>query len=431
MPVQPIGSDRAKIAVAVLAVVAAALLTARYAMKFWSDRIAETAAPPFLGGTFGDLRDATWLPVRAVMAGVNPYDTPTYLQLHPYTQDFPTYAPAHLALWFPIGLLDWTGAIAVYLTISIAAVTAAGTWGGVRALRTWRPGPSDPATVVAAAAAGVAVLWLARTVTAAVGPGQPTVVYALAAAPAVLGTRHRWADAALIALTCFKPQIGIIVVLVVLAQRRWADAARGAGIAAGVSLGTGIVIGGGPAGLPGFLGEFLANARSAGSVRAGAVTVEERIDAEAGLRALGVVPSGLLLAGIAVVGLVLCVAAVRWGTRRGLPAVGALLGLGIGLLPVYHISYDALWLLIPLAVAAGELHRRDAGSQLLPCLPGLALLAVSSVLARWHQLDVLFGPGTGVFLQRLVLVAGLLALVAALASTGQRVQPERTSSPVH
>lgn len=421
MPVQPLeSSDRRSIAAAVLAVALALGLTLRYVVKFWSDRIAETAAPPFLGGTFGDLRDATWLPVRAALSGVNPYDTATYLQLHPYTQDFPTYTPAHLALWSPLGWLDFATAIVVYLAVSVLVITAVGTWGGVRVLRTWRPGEHGAATVVAAAAAGVAVLWLARTVTAAVGPGQPSVVYALAAAPAVLGVRHRWADALLIALTCFKPQIGLVVVLIVLAQRRWGDAVRGVAIVTGASAAVGIAIGGGVAGLPAFVDAFLANARSAGAVRTGAVTVEERIDVEAGLRALGVQPSGAALALVAATGLVLCVLVVRWAAARELPAVGALLGLTVGLLPIYHISYDAMWLLIPAGVAAAELYRRGGARTLVPCLPGLLLLTASSVVARWHGFDVLYGTGTGVSVQRLMLLAGLVALVVAVGVVAGR-----------
>ncbi|WP_226363400.1 glycosyltransferase 87 family protein [Pseudonocardia abyssalis] len=414
-----------------LTAVAALGLTVRYAIKFWSDRIPETAAPPFLGGTFGDLRDATWLPVQAALSGINPYDTASYLQLHPYTQDFPTYTPAHLALWLPIGWLDFSTAIVAYLIVSVVAITAVGSWGGVRVLRTWRPGRSDLATVVAAAAAGVAVLWLARTVTAAVGPGQPSVVYALAAAPAVLAGRHRWGNALLIALTCLKPQIGLVVVLIVLAQRRWGDAMRGVAIATAASVAVGIAIGGGVAGLPAFVGQFLANARSAGTVRAGAVTVEERIDVEAGLRAFGVQPSGLVLALVAAIGLVLCVLVVRWAAVRELPAVGCLLGLTVGLLPVYHISYDAMWLLVPAGVAAAELHRRAGGSWLVPCLPGLLLLTASSVVARWHGFDVLLGPGTGVSAQRLIMLAGLVALVTAVAVLAGRAAEQRATTVAH
>lgn len=426
MSVEPLeSSKRRSIAVAVLAVAAAVGLTARYAVKFWSDRIAETAAPPFLGGTFGDLRDATWLPVQAALSGVNPYDTATYLQLHPYTQDFPTYTPAHLALWLPMGWLDFGTAIVVYLVVSVLVITAVGTWGGLRVLRTWRPDNRDRTVAVAAAATGVAVLWLARTVTAAVGPGQPSVVYALAAAPAVLGVRHRWADALLIALTCLKPQVGLVVVLIVLAQRRWGDAVRGVAVVTAASVAVGIAIGGGVAGLPQFVGQFLANARSAGTIRTGAVTVEERIDVEAGLRAVGAEPNGAVLALIAVIGLVLCVLVVRWAAARELPAVGALLGLAIGLLPIYHISYDAMWLLVPAGVAAAELYQRAGARLLAPCLPGLLLLTASSVVARWHGFDVLFGVGTGVSVQRLMLLAGLVALVIAVGVVARRTTGQR------
>jgi hypothetical protein len=193
-----------------------------------------------------------------------------------------------------------------------------------------------------------------------------------------------------------------------------------------VSLATAIAVAGGPGGLPTFLGQFLENVRSAGNLRAGEVTVDERIDIEAALRAAGLAPSGLILAVIAAAGLVLCVLAVRWSLRLQQPAIGALLGLGIGLLPIYHISYDAMWLLIPLAVGAAELHRRNGDSWLYPCLPGLVLIAASSVLARWHQLDVVFGSGTGVTVQRLLLMSGLLATGAGMALFSRQERTDRT-----
>jgi len=400
--------------IAAISVVAALGLSIRYAATFWSDRIAQTDRPPFQGATFGDLRDATWLPVRSLLAGGDPYDTATHLQQFPYAQDFPTYAPAHLALWLPLGPLDWNGAMAAYLAVSIVVVAAIGSWGGVRALREWTGRPGSPAAVVAAAGAGVTALWLARMVTAAVGPGQPSVVYALVAAPAVLGVRRGSVAVGLITLTCLKPQVGLAVFLVLLAQRRWREAAGGVLLAGGVSLVVAVVLADGFGGLPGFIGTFLRNVQTASSVRVSAVTVEERIDLEASLLDLGLRPGGLVLGAVTVAGLALVYVVVRWSERRGLRATGAVLGLGVALLPIYHISYDASWLLLPLAVCVGELHRRQGDRWLWWAAPGLAALAVATWLARWHGFDVLFGTGTGVLAQRVLLVAGLLATAAGL-----------------
>jgi hypothetical protein len=419
--------------VAALFVVAAVALSARFAAKFWSDRIGETTSHPFSSGTFGDLRDAVWLPVRSMLAGANPYDTPAYLQQLPYAQDFPSYAPAHLALWLPFGWLDWQAAVLGSLVVSLIAVAAVGSWGGIRVWRTWTDRRPSTAAMVAAAAAGVTALWLARTVTAAVGPGQPSVVYALVAAPAVLGVRHRGVAVVLVALTCLKPQVGLIVVVVLLAQRRWREAVGGMAIAGTVSLVVAGVLAGGIAGLPGWFGTFLDNVRSATSVRVGQATVEERVDIEGALLALDVQAPGPVLALITVIGLLLVFATTRWGWRRHLPATGALLGLTVGLLPIYHISYDAAWLAVPIVVAAAELCRTTGSRGALACAPGLGAIAAATWVARWHEFDERFGAGTGVFAQRVLLLVGLVALAGGLVaavdagrsagSAGRKVEP--------
>jgi hypothetical protein len=404
-------------AVAAVFLACAVALSARFAAKFWSDRIDETTSHPFVGGTFGDLRDAIWLPVRSLLAGGDPYDTATYLQNLPYAQDFPTYAPAHLALWLPIGWLDWHGAMVASLTINLLIVAAVGSWGGIRTLRTWTGRRPGIAPALAAAGAGVSALWLARTVTAAVGPGQPSVVYALVAAPVALGVRHRWAGAVLFALTCLKPQVGLIVLVVLLAQRRWREAAGGVAIAGGVSLVVAAVLADGIGGMGRWLGVFLGNVRSATSVREGQATVEERIDLEAILLSIDVHLPGIVSALLAVAGLVLVYAVVRWTERHDLRAAGVLLGLGIGLLPIYHISYDAAWLAVPLAVCAAELYRCARMRALYACAPGVVTLAAGTWLARWHGFDERFGTGTGVVIQRVLLLVGLVALAAGVLAT--------------
>jgi hypothetical protein len=205
--------------------------------------------------------------------------------------------------------------------------------------------------------------------------------------------------------------VGLTVVLVLLAQRRWRVAAGGIALAGGVSLVVAVVLADGFDGLLAWTGTFLRNVQTSSTVRVGALTVEERVDLEASLLDLGVQPGSVVLGALAVVGLLLVYVAVRWSERRGLRATGAVLGFGIALLPIYHISYDASWLLVPLALGVAELHRRG---WLWSVAPGLAALAVATWVARWHGFDILFGTGTGVVVQRFLLVAGLLALAGAL-----------------
>jgi hypothetical protein len=236
------------------------------------------------------------------------------------------------------------------------------------------------------------------------------------AAPAVLGVRHRGVAVVLVALTCLKPQVGLIVVVVLLAQRRWREAVGAMAIAGTVSLVVAGVLAGGIAGLPGWFGTFLDNVRSATSVRVGQATVEERVDIEGALLALDVQAPGPVLALITVIGLLLVFATTRWGWRRHLPATGALLGLTVGLLPIYHISYDAAWLAVPIVVAAAELYRTTGSRGALACAPGLGAIAAATWMARWHEFDERFGAGTGVFAQRVLLLVGLVALAGGLVA---------------
>jgi hypothetical protein len=79
------------------------------------------ASPGLVNGRLADFRDAVYYPVRAVLDGHNPYDTPHYMALYPAVgQDFPLYTPAHLLFFLPFAALSFEAARAVHFALSVA-----------------------------------------------------------------------------------------------------------------------------------------------------------------------------------------------------------------------------------------------------------------------------------------------------------------------
>ncbi|BBY17245.1 hypothetical protein MLIT_28370 [Mycolicibacterium litorale] len=400
--------------VALLGITMASSLTIFYAAKLWTERItaitpAPCRTPGCLDGTLVDFRDTVWLPTRWLLSGNDPYNTALYSAHFPYAQDYPTYAPAHLALWMPFGRLPWEAAAAADVVLNIVVVAAVGAWAGMRAARLWTaPGTPGRTALVGAGSLGVALVWLARTAADGASHGQPSVVYALLAAPALL-SRSPWVATPLAAVTCLKPQIGIFVVVLLLAQRRWRVAGSAVLLAGGVSTVTALFLADGRLGA--WLETLLSNASSAEAIRT-VDYLDERVDLtgallDAGLPVPGWTSPVVLLAGLSAAYLL-----ARRLDRRLLPHTAVLIGLSIGLMAFYHISYDAMWMLAPIALAAAELWRSGARRARAWSAPGLVALAVACWASRWHPLELLFGDGSTIWIMRALVVVGVALLVA-------------------
>ncbi|WP_172800570.1 glycosyltransferase family 87 protein [Mycobacterium sp. IS-1496] len=401
---------------AVVGIALATALSMFYAAKLWTERITATTLAPCrtpgcLDGTLVDFRDTVWLPTRWFLTGHDPYDTALYSAQFPYAQDYPTYAPAHLALWSPFGGLPWDVAAAADVLVNVAVVAAVGAWAGIRVRRLWSaPVAPSRTELLGAGSLGVALVWLARTAADGASHGQPSVVYALLAAPALL-TRRPWVAAQLAAVTCLKPQIGVFVIVILLAQRRWRVAAVAVSLAGGVSVATALFLARG-GGFGAWVQTLLGNASSAEAVR----TVDylgERVDLVGALLDAGVPVPGwtsfvVLLAGLA--GAYLLAGRLH---RRMLPHTAVLVGLSIGLIAFYHISYDAMWLLAPVALAATEMLRTGGRRAAALAAPGLAALALACWASRWHRLELSFGDGSTIWIMRALVVVGIALLVAA------------------
>ncbi|WP_193045965.1 glycosyltransferase 87 family protein [Mycolicibacterium baixiangningiae] len=403
---------------AVVGIALATALSMFYAVKMWTGRItaltpAPCATPGCLDGTLVDFRDTVWLPTRWFLVGNDPYDTAVYAAQFPYAQDFPTYAPAHLALWLPFGRLPWDVAAAADILVNVAVVAAVGAWAGMRVMRLWcAPGTPDRTSLLAAGSLGIALTWLARTAADGASHGQPSVVYALLAAPALL-SRRPWVAVVLTAVTCLKPQIGLFVVVILLAQRRWRIAAAAVLLAAAVSAATGLVLARNSGGIGAWLQTLLGNASSAEAIRT-VDYLDERVDLMGALLHAGVPAAGWMSLLFLVTGLAVAYAVAHRLDRRALPNTAVLLGLGIGLMAFYHISYDAMWLLAPVALAATELLRTGGRRAAVVTAPGLVALAAACWASRWHPLELMFGDGSTIWIMRALVGTGLALLTVGI-----------------
>lgn len=404
----------------VLAMAVTAWLIVFLAIKAWTRRITPTTVAPCTEpgcqlGSFADFRDATWRPVAYFLSGRNPYDSVAYLSEFPYSQDYPTYAPGHLLTWAPVGWLDWDAAVIADCLINVLVITGVGAWAGVTCLRAWwRPaygaGPSRTLLMLAATC-GVFTLWFSRVVSVAAHWGQPSVVYTLLAVPAVL-TRNRWVAVAFTALTCMKPQVGVVVVIILLAQKRWRTAGLGVALAAATSMIAVLTL---PGGIVDWFQTLRHNIAEA-SARRAHEWLGERVDIVGALQDVGVRVGEMESAAIGILGFLLAYAAARWAVHRGLPYTAAVLGFGIGLMCIYHLSYDSAWLIVPVVLAAVELYRRSHRT-FLATAPALVMLFLAPFASRYHAVDQVFGTGASILLIRVLMLVGLVGLAVGLLLT--------------
>ena len=368
--------------------------------------------------SFVDFRDATWRPVSWFVMGNNPYDTQTYLQHFPNSLDYPTYAPGHLLLWAPLGWADWNTASVVAAVIGMTVIIATGCWLGLRVAE------NIPATLIPAgregairrgmlATWGVILLLLSRPVSLAYYLGQPSIVYVLLAVPAIM-VRNKYIGVILVALCCMKPHIGLAVVVVLIAQSRWRRALLGVGLSAALSLAAVLVMAGGVSGVPRWVDSLVGNISESSSRRT-ADWLDERIDIVGSLQHAGLGISSATTVAIAIAGVVAAYFLVRRTSYR-FESISVLLGLTLITVTLYHLSYDAAWLIAPIVLGSLEVASDPRLRKRLA--PGLALLFFGAAISHYYIFDRL-GNELGVanfsiWLMRVTLYAGAVLLIAGL-----------------
>ncbi len=295
--------------------------------------------------SFRDFRDATYHPVRDLLGGHNPYDVPAYLARNPVEQEFPAYAPHHLLLHLPFGLLPYDLARLAFLAVQVALVPVLA-WTAMRAT-----------AVTGRLALGLAaVLLLSYPGAVNAYYGQTTLEVAIGAYLALRPPGGRpWLAALGVVLALQKPQLGVPLCLLLVAAGRGRPVLAGIGAAVGLSTLVSIplaVAAGGPAPLVASVLDGLQTTAAAGANDLGTGELA-RIDAAAVVaRSTGV---GLPTTAQAAIGLaVLAVAAALIRVaRRAAPdrpdLVVATVCLG-ALLAGPNLPYSALVAVVPLAL---------------------------------------------------------------------------------
>lgn len=306
---------------------------------------------------FRDYRDTAYWPVRDLVAGNNPYDVDAYLERRPGIQEFGLYLPAWLLLALPLAVLPYDLAKFAYLAVLLVLAVAFG-WALVRVSGRRAPLPAVLGVVgaVLLCAPGQSTLYLGQA-TFQVMLGVLVAVHLAGRRPGVAGLG--------VAAALLKPQVGIPLVLLLLAWRQWRPVVAGlavAGIASLVPLTAAVAGAGG-------VGPF------ADSVRENAEWSAERyddvdgrgsgrVDLPATIGKLGGEDpgTGRQLAATAAVVLVSAAALARLGRPAGKgpvhPLAATLVATGV-LLATPHFAYDLLLVAWPLAALVAGSRRSD------------------------------------------------------------------------
>ena len=191
-------------------------------------RLIDTLADPGSDdGGFADFRDAIHTPVVALLDGVDPYDVDAYRAYDPdIGQAFPVYSPHHLLLSLPLGVLPRTAAGALWWAINVAVLLVLSAFVVRRVRPEW----------------GMAGMYGVATATLLSNPGRFNFLTGQATLPLVLGvygafaSSNRWLAGGGTALALIKPQLGIPVLVLLVACGRWRTALDGAWMATVASL---------------------------------------------------------------------------------------------------------------------------------------------------------------------------------------------------
>jgi hypothetical protein len=372
-----------------------------------------------------DFRDNFYYPSVAMLDGRNPYDARDYLARYPVDRPLPAYSPVSLAVHLPFALLPFQAAEAAYFLASALLLLVL--------TRLALDGAGVPVTAARVLGIG-ALLVLSRPGHQTLFLGQCTVLVVLGVAMAlVLARRLPWLAGAGLALACLKPSYGLPLGLLMLFRGDTRAFFRGAGIAAvagGAAAAGPVLAAGGPR-------AFLESVRGSMAIVANDASFNEpssliRIDI-AGLvgRFTGRPPgvAGAILGTILLIGagVILRSQAVRARDARRpdapRPLSDGLACLAI-LLSVYHQSYDALLLALPvvaLALADGakawppETAWRRRFVLALLLVPGVNYLATHTLVER-------MGPAHLAWL--LIATANGAAILLAFAlSTEMAIRP--------
>ena len=174
------------------------------------------ARPDTQGGTFGfDFRDTFWVPIRDLFAGNVPWDVSGYASRHPTSQICPLYLPSYwltsapfMYIPYPIVLTAWLGFIAAMVVVLVRF--------SVSPLKTASPG-------VRTAVFAALIVFVAVTppVKSGILAANWAVACAVGAMLALATRQHRWITVFLTCCAIVKPQVGLPLLALQLATKRY------------------------------------------------------------------------------------------------------------------------------------------------------------------------------------------------------------------
>jgi len=166
-----------------------------------------------------DFKSAIWLPARALLDGIDPYDAATYLPRYSPPSAFPPYLPFWLVMHLTLGEMPLSAAGPLYFLATIV-LTAVGAWLALYIVGI-RRGPA-PVLLVAAA------MLLSRPGQWNLLLGQGTMQSVLACWVALgWATREPTVSGVGLAIAALKPSFGFPLGALMLARRDWSAVRRG------------------------------------------------------------------------------------------------------------------------------------------------------------------------------------------------------------
>lgn len=376
------GNSRSALLACAAFVVIAAIMAGR---TLWHRAVDGAPELPLNG--LQDFRDAVYYPVRALLDGRNPYDPAMLLATYPVGAAFPLYAPITLLLHLPLGLLAYDTAAMLYLLANVALVPLL----AALALAATRF-EITPARVMAIAA----LILLSRPGQWNVFTGQCTVYVVAATYVALLYSRRvPWLAGAGLAVAALKPTYAVPLAALLLVRRDYAAVVAGLVMAGVSNLAMLIPLIANAGGRDAFIASLRANheafadnhlvASATSPYRVDAVALFERITGDEGAW-LGLAVSGAVLTLAAAT-----VARLERVDGHSRAASNSVITLAV-LICIYHLTYDALILALPVLVTLAQVcdeQRRSPRPSLAVVMLGLLAVPALNYVASDAALTAL------------------------------------------
>lgn len=369
-----------------------------------------------------DFRDTVVLPGRFTWSGGNPYDPATYVAAHPWAQEFDPYAPSWLTVTSPLALLPHRLGAVIFLLLLFALlvffVISLCLWLAPRF--TWW---LAPVLVI------WAQLWYPTRATQETGSSLVVAVGTYLVIRALLDPRSsRWMGAIGLAMALTKPQFGLGLLVLLLAQRCGRLVARGLAVVTVVSLPATVaclISAGGPIQWVESLIRDLQRASSPSSPTGLLSSEQERVDLVGLAVRLGA-PAPPSVIEISITFAVLLSTAVLLARRPTPPAILGLYAI-VPLLVFVHMPYDYGVLIVPALYFA--LRFREAPSVATGALMVLCVIPVIHIHRVSAMVGVSDAAASALDLVSLITAAIMIAVLSARREGNQFSRTEVSPDP--